>query len=293
MGSALDHLRVANPGSADLTIQIWDGASTGVLPPVSVQIEEDQPEGARYVYEGHVTKAVYQPGYETLSVITHDLTRAWHWAGSVETLPYTDRAAPLRLLLHWWTMGRGIHLVHGGAVATDDGAALFVGSGGSGKSTATLACTVDGLRYGGDDYVLIEPGTPPIVHPLYSSGKLACHHLERFPALLPASALDGVPPGEKAVAFLDRHGLSMMPSSRPLTAVLVPRVVTGPTRIAPMSKAGALAALAPSTIFQMPGTLQRELSAFADVLRDVPTYALELGPDLSGLARLVEAVIEQ
>ena len=48
-----------------------------------------------------------------------------------------------------------------------------------------------------------------------------------------------------------------------------------------------LLALAPSTILQNPGAGDAELRAFAQLVRTVPTFRLETGTDLAGLAGVI------
>ncbi len=48
---------------------------------------------------------------------------------------------------------------------------MIAGPAGSGKSTLALACALQGLRYLGDDYVVVDVANGPIVHSLYSSAK--------------------------------------------------------------------------------------------------------------------------
>ena len=70
----------------------------------------------------------------------------------------------------------------------------------------------------------------------------------------------------------------------PLRAVLVPRISGLPkTTARRVSPIAALAALAPSTIFQLPGTASSDLAAMAQLVRQVPTYALDLGTDLDAV----------
>ena len=71
----------------------------------------------------------------------------------------------------------------------------------------------------------------------------------------------------------------------PLRAVVVPKV--SPTRQEPRvveaSRAAALAALAPSTIFQLHTADQGALSEMSRLIERVPCYALELGSDVHAI----------
>ena len=233
------------------SINIWDSESTGVGPPPLLGPQSGTEDGPIYYYEGHGVQALNR--WRTLSVLDAESAEGWFWAPSPDAMPSWERAAPLRAILHWWLGRRGILYLHGGAVGTADGGVLVVGRGGSGKSTTTLACVAAGLRYAGDDYVAVAPGPQPWVHSLYSSGKLEDHQLARFPALGGAVGNLERDAGEKAVVFVEEAAPGAPIAGFPLRAILVPEIVaqTPETRAVPRPAAAALAALAPSTIFQL------------------------------------------
>jgi hypothetical protein len=216
-----------------------------------------------------------------LSVYDAGANRAWFWAPSVDALLSWDWASPIRSLLHWWLGRRGILQVHGGAVGLPDGGVLVVGRGGSGKSTTTLSALTPPLRYAGDDFVAVEPGPTPWIHSLYSTGKLETHHLARFPALEPAVVNPERLPREKAVVQVHRTQPERTIAGFPLRAVVVPRIVPdGATRLVPATPAAALAALAPSTIFQLHPPQRDALKTMAAIVSTTPCYSLELGGEL-------------
>ena len=80
----------------------------------------------------------------------------------------------------------------------------------------------------------------------------------------------------------------------PLRAAVLPRVVgKGPTRARRIGGASLLAALAPSTIFQLPGTGRHTLTRLAGLLRRVPCFELQLGADLSEIPPELERVLDE
>lgn len=91
-------------------------------------------------------------------------------------LPPWALAAPLRTPLAMILARRGVYLVHGAAMGHSDGAVLVTGYGGSGKSTAALACRSAGMPILGDDYVAIRAprwtGDIPTVHNVFASLKV-------------------------------------------------------------------------------------------------------------------------
>lgn len=287
--AAGDDVAAADAGD-ELTIDIWDSASTGTRPApvVGTPITADG-TGPIYYSEADGVRALSRWG--TLSVLDAPTRRAWFWTADAAGLLSWDWASPLRLVLHWWLGDHGILLVHGGAVGGDGGGVLVVGRGGSGKSTTTLSCLSAGLRYAGDDFVGLSAPPRPRVHSLYSSGKLESHHLARFAQLRSAVANPDRLKEEKAIVLVARSAPELPIAGFPLKAVLVPRVVADDpqTRAVLTSSASALAALAPSTVFQLYPPHPRAMSIMAALVRCVPCYSLELGSDVQ---RIPETIID-
>jgi hypothetical protein len=229
----------------------------------------------------------------SLSMIDRASRVAVLWTASPDRVPAYERAAPLRAILDWWGRDHGWHVVHAGAVGTEEGGVLLVGKGGSGKSTAVLACLGAGLSYAGDDGVAVGEGPVPLVHSLYCTAKLEPGHLRRvLPHLAPLLEGSEESYQGKRMFFLDRHWSGELLPGFPLRAVLLPRV-TGAERSTTrlVSSATGLLALAPSTLFQLPGAKQDRLRHMADVLRRVPVHVLELGSDLATVAPAIRAVL--
>jgi hypothetical protein len=94
------------------------------------------------------------------------------------------------------------------------------------------------------------------------------------------------------VIFLADNAPELVAASFPLRSVLLPKISGRlDTRLAPASAAAALAALAPSTIFQMPGAAAGELGGIAAILRAVPAHVLEAGTHLAGIANAVTSLL--
>jgi hypothetical protein len=210
------------------------------------------------------------------------------------TVPWWERAAPLRAALFWALGGEGRYLVHAGAVGDERGGVLLAGAIGSGKTTVALAALTGGLGYVADDYVLLDVADEPTAVSIYANAKLDDGHLERFPALAsrvchpPASEA-----GEKAV--LDVAGLlpGALRESLPVRAVLVPRVRGGRARLSRVSAAEALLALAPSTVLQMPFDDGAVVASLAALVRRVPCFGLDVGDDPGELAGALERALEE
>ena len=280
LSPALAHL-VAAPGKpAGLEVFAWDSASTGVeLPAPGSSGDED--------------RHVWQPGAGILTVLDDSRRRAVVWVASAEDVPSNEVAAPLRAFLHLAFFELGAQFVHAAAVGRADGGLLVVGRSGAGKSTTALACLGSPLGVAGDDYVLATDGPEPRVHSLYSSAKLEPHQLKRFPHLSDGVVNAGAL-AEKPMILLCPRWAGSVSAGFPLRGAVAPRVVgRGPTRARRVGGAALLAALAPSTIFQLPGTGRHTLARIGSLLRHLPSWELELGENVSEIPLALERVLEE
>ena len=291
---ALEHLATDDHSTPDLTICLWDSESTGQRMVPRPWQEEDFL--ARGVIQGYNTERIYtafQHGSGAVSVLDQERNVAVFWAPDAR-LPYWEHGSPLRSILHWWLLSRGLQLVHAAAVGNSSGGVLIGGKGGSGKSTTALACLESNLSYAGDDYTLLglEPG--PVVHSLYNSAKLNSDHVQRFPALLPKVANKERLADEKALLFVNEHDPAKVATRLPVRAILLPRVTGLPeTRWKPVSVALTLAALAPSTIFQLPRAGNEAFKFLAAFARNLPCYSLEVGTNLSTIPPVIERLLAE
>jgi hypothetical protein len=99
-------------------------------------------------------------------------------------------------------------------------------------------------------------------------------------------------PGDKAVIMLDRHFPDKLVARGRLRAIAVPEI-TGErrTRVEPASPALAMAAIAPSTMLQLPGTGEATMRALAAATRSVPCFRLAAGTDPAGVPIAIEEML--
>jgi len=283
LSPAFAHLETQEDRPPALTLHVWDSGTTA---------PETSGAGASYYSEQDGVRALHQPS-DVFSVLDTEADTGWFWMPDANGLPYWDYTAPFRHLLGWWLDAQGLRQVHGGAVGTEEGGVLLVGAGGSGKSTTALSTLLDErLRYAGDDYVAVGAAHVPAVHSIYCSGKVHQGDLHRLPHLEPALA-DGIRPDEKAVFYVERAFPGRSIAGFPLRAIVVPRVTERRTaRAVPGTRAEALAALAPSTIFQLHPPARDALAWMAALVRRVPTFVLELGSDVETIPAELLRIVE-
>ena len=234
-------------------------------------------------------------GSGVLSVLEAGGTEATVWVRDAAALPLWETAAPLRTLLGWWPPSVGGTLAHGAAVGTERGGVLLAARGGSGKSTTALACLDAGLHYAGDDYVVVTGGAAPQIHSLYASAKLVPAHFEAaLPHLAAHAEAPGADPEGKAVHLLHEAFEDPLAERMPLRALVVPHVArTEAPALTPLSPRDALQALAPTTVFQLPGAGGGTLSLLAEVVERVPAYALGLSHRLGANVEAIRVLIDR
>jgi hypothetical protein len=291
---ALAHLAQGHPTLDSLFVYAWDTETTGTPMPRAPWGPTDYREHGRIrgFFDERV-QSVFQWGSRSFVMLDVERSEALYWVAAARQIPYWEMAAPLRLVLHGWFGARAVELVHAAAVGSPSGCVLVVGKAGSGKSWTTLASVEAGLRVLADDYCLIQDGSAPRVASLYSAAKTHGDALERLPFLRQLVANPQRPDDDKAVYFLHEHAPERLLLEAGLRAIVVPRRgAERETRTRPAPASTALAALAPSTILQLPAAGARTLQRLADIVRSVPCHELELGTDLKTIPRALAPLLE-
>jgi hypothetical protein len=305
LGLALSHLQHEFSGDGDFTIHVWDGETAGgpsnsLLASYLQTLYRDWTSncGTRGELRGFhspTVPAFYMPGPDVINLVDVANKRAFFFKRDASPLPYWEAGSPFRAILHSWLSADGLQFVHGGAVGGGDAGVLLVGRGGSGKSTTTLLCLNAGMAYAGDDYCAVDCSASPYVHSLYNTAKLLPQDLDRFPELRqriwnPQALVEHST--DKATFFLADLAPELMSRGFPLRALLVPRVVAqADSYLTPCGPAAALAAMAPSTVAQLPISVQADMDRMAALAAKVPAYILHLGSDLSQIPDVVRSVL--
>jgi hypothetical protein len=285
---ALEH---QPPGDgSQVVVHLWDAREAGTpLPSYPDEAMDGGITGDSRVSEAPDVRVRYQPDLRVLTVYDRRCREAWYCAADATELPWWETGAPMRSLLSWVMADHDRVLVHGAAVGAPDHAVLLVGAGGSGKSSTSLACLEAGVGFLGDDYCVLDTHGSRSVHTLYGTAKVHADQLDLYPKLQ-AFVLNPVREVDDKVLLLPaRRAPDQIVQRARVGAVVAPRIGKGTaSRLEPMPRAAALAALAPSSIFQVPGAAHTELSAMADLIRAVPCFRLWLGSDRAGV---VEALL--
>lgn len=88
--------------------------------------------------------------------------------------------------------------------------------------------------------------------------------------------------------FLNEHAPERLLRSAPLRAIVFPRVVgeTG-SELHRIPRALALKALAPTTMFQLPGSAGQAMRTMAGLVKALPCYRLDAGSDIAAIPGLL------
>jgi hypothetical protein len=177
--------------------------------------------------------------------------------------------------------------VHAAAVGNETGGVLLPGKSGSGKSTTSLACLGSELSYVSDDTSLISCKRAPYVYSLYNTAKIG--HFQHLPHLESYVSNAVRVENEKGMIFLHQHFPRKIISGFPLKGILVPRI-TGEetTHIKSTTPGMALKALAPSTLFQLPGAGLQAFRLMSQLVKEVPCFRLNLGTDMEEIPKVIQ-----
>lgn len=291
---ALAHLAPPSPGDETLVVYAWESRTTGAVMPRAPWAADDYREyGKIRGFFDERFQSIFQWGSHSLVMLDVERNEAVYWVGAAEQIPYFEMAAPFRLLLHGWLTSRGVELVHAAAVGSADGCVLVVGKAGSGKSWTALSSLAVGLRLLADDYCLVCSGTPARVSSVYSAAKTHANALDHLPFLPGMVSNPNRPDDDKAVYFLHEHVPDCLMLEADLRTILIPRRTRGgAAALSPASRAVALAALAPSTILQLPAAGEQTLERLTELVNDVPSYFLDVGSELGTIGPAISKLLE-
>jgi hypothetical protein len=291
---ALAHLEAPEPGMRPLVVHAWESETTGTVMPRPPWTNHDYLEhGKIRGFFDERFQSVFQWGSHSLVMVDLERGEAIYLVGAASQIPYFEMAAPLRLVLHPWLGRQGSELVHAAAVGTAGRCALLVGKTGSGKSWTTLASIRAGLAMLADDYCVLDAGTPASIASIYSAGKTHADGLERFPFLDELVGNPVRPDDDKAVYFMAENDPGRLLLEAELGAIVIPRRTgSGAARLHPAPAAAALAALAPSTILQLPAAGEKTLRRLGEVVQQVPSLYLDLGTDGETVGPTIAALLD-
>lgn len=294
MTKALAHLEQPFDGEPDLVVHYIDMSKDGVDIGVPVWGKGDiGSAGLIAGLEGTNLRATWDFNRSMIQVIDVESGKAVVIVANAEEVPKWEYTFPLRFILHWWSTAHNEVLLHAGGVGNENGGALLLGVGGSGKSTTSLACSEAGLKLAGDDFVMVGLGESPVIHSLYSTAKLNDASTSWFPNLEGQMKFNIDADNEKNIFFGSQLGLERFTANLPLKMMFrLEKTGRSETTIVPATSGEIFKACSANTVALLPGNRAETLKRLAQLSSQVPGYTLRLGTDLAGVGACVKEAIE-
>ena len=203
-----------------------------------------------------------------------------HLARSTDDLPLWHAGSPLRQHLHWLLQAQGKRIAHAATLGEAGRGILLFGSGGAGKSGTTLAGVAAGLQSVGDDYVALGGAAQAVATPLYRIFKQDRRGLARVGGLQAKTA--DMP--ENWMRKVEFDPTLFFPDcfveEMEIRAIVLPRIARAESsRFVAIPGGEAMRGLIPTNLMQFPGEADDGMAYYANLLRRLPAYRLELSSD--------------
>ena len=194
--------------------------------------------------------------------------------------------APFRTIFGWHGLHQKGIVLHAAALADAQGAFLYGGKSGSGKSIFSLYGVEAGMNFYGDDSVYCETETLPVVHSLYRSVRVHESDKKRFALnyVKPISAQD-----RKWYAYLPQEISRRSFSAAPIEAMLLLADQNQTANLRAASAFEALQVLAPSSLLHIP-VYGSGLQLIKRLLERVPVYRIRQPAKSTDICRYIEEI---
>lgn len=208
-----------------------------------------------------------------------------------ERLLPSDAAKPLQLFLLQWLTGQKGAVFHAAVASRNGRAVLLLGDEHAGKSTLLAACLEDGWDFGGDDLVMLRPGSDGAIcaSPLYSCMWLEPQQAALFPSLVPALQVHPLEP--KALIRIGRRWPERVSPGAQIVATVV--CSERPGEWESISRAEVVKVLAGSSFHKLLGRHdQAKLDLAASVAQQGPCFRMGRGMPLPQVVRRLGELVD-
>ncbi|CAN5306551.1 hypothetical protein BH10PSE11_BH10PSE11_06120 [soil metagenome] len=274
------------------TIRIWDASATGVpMPPAPCSKADFTARGEFKDFHDGRFYAAYQPLSRTLSVFDSESGVTVICISDIRQMPSYERAVPFRPVFGWIMPLHKRQLVHAASVGTASGGVLIVGHGGAGKSNTATGSLIGGLSFVSDDFCAVSKDPKPAVYSLYGTSRT---HENDWATLPYPKSNPEDPSEEKSLHYLQTYFPGRIVAGFPLLAMLLPRRngVGLPTLSAAPS-ASAIVQMSSQSAAMLPDAGGEVLTRLSGMLRNLPTYHLNLGTSPQHIPFLIRSLIEE
>jgi hypothetical protein len=297
----LEHLRASGEESPDARIIILDGQySKTALPKfpenmykVLLSPRTGPHDGQTIYFKNDDFALAFNFPRKHLSIVNFKDSKALFWIPDIDSL-YPLDGRPFRTIFQWLLEKYNLQIVHAAGVGTSRGGVILTGKSGAGKSTVAAACLNSPLFFAGDENVILSTQSSPTVYSLYNSTNLDINSLDRLQFMQKENIQIKEKRIDKKLISLYQNFPNKMISQFPLRAVIVSQIVgTGNSHLERLSSAAALTALAPTSIFQVPGSKKEAFLRMSDIVKKTPCYKLSVGESLEDIPPLIIKLIEK
>ena len=232
-------------------------------------------------------------GINAISFLSLEHKVAYYITKNHRELPWWVRGSPLQAIFSAFFRAQGLQLTHVAAVGNDDHCVLLAGKGGSGKTTTTLACLIQGMTYLGEDYCLLEP-TPDatIIHSVYQSAKWTAQTRAMYPQFDTLVCNEPISEQDKSLIFYRDSFPDQVSAALPAKAIIALSIQahTNPKLMA-SDAVTSLKQLTLSTVKQLPFFDRQTNTLLQQCCDRVRHYALKLGQDRDANVRVIQDIL--
>jgi hypothetical protein len=201
---------------------------------------------------------------------------------------------PFRAIFQWFLNLSQHQIVHAAGVGFPEGGVIITGKSGAGKSTTSVACLNSELKFAGDENVVISTSGTPKVYSLYNTANLDDRSISLLPFMNDKNISAQFIQTDKLLYNLHENFPEKTIVEYPLKGIIVSKVAgTGPNTIQPLSPAIALIALAPTSLFQIPGNKSEGFLRMSDLVKRIPCFQLTLGASIEELPSMMAQFVRK
>lgn len=199
----------------------------------------------------------------------------------VNTLENDLIAKPILRFLMGILQQKGIHLAHAALVGLNGRGLLVTGKGGMGKSTISSIALRNGLSFCGDDFVALKRTDDGIIgYSLYATLLLYPSQIAQHPHFNEHCRVSNSVEIPKTAIILGSDFDAQTVGSLIVDAIAVPQITEQPlSKLCPMSRAAALRALTPTSVFSSPWREVDRARFLMGLAVDLKCFAYHSGSD--------------
>ncbi len=276
----------------DLTIDLWDQIEIKFPCPVDLISEESLK--LRTVTASADSRIVTDQDINTSLFFDRKEKRIIASFLSADEMNNYDLSKPFNRLLALWYRDMNVDVIHSSMISKNNKGILFLGEGGSGKTTSALSCLVDGFNYLGDDHIgLTEVNNVFIGHSLYASALIYKNHFRQFPQLQEFELQKNMQPDLKSIIYFSNGYLNKIDNYAEIAVLLLPRVVNSKhTDFRKAGKGETLLAVAPSSLRLQISPNKKAFDTISKLVDRTPSYWIYVGNDLDEIPKCVNEIIK-